>query len=105
MPDYKETAVTGTQWKRCDSVTISNPYGGTPTIRLGEEDRANVGGAQFSKTAAGITFDFDPAIVIQLRDPFTGDVIPGATMTGAQMYAALYSLYIQKALERDTAAG
>lgn len=101
MPDYKETVVTGTQWTRCDNVTISNPYNGTPVIRMSEEVRATMDTTQFSQTAEGLTFDFEPALVVQLRNPATNEIVPGATMTGMDIYVALYSLYIQKAMERD----
>lgn len=103
MPDYKETAVTGTSWQRCNGVTISNPYLGQPTVLMQEEVIAAVGDNRFVQTAPGLSFDFDPAEVINLRNPQTGELV-GATMTGMDLYVALYSLYIQKAHERDSAA-
>ena len=104
MPDYKETEVAGTSWQRCNNVSISNPRNTTPVVRLGEEIVAKFGGMEFTQTAAGIVFDFDPSIVINLRNPETGELIPGATMTGLQIYIGLYSLYIQKAMDRDEAS-
>lgn len=103
MPDYKETAVTGTSWHRCNTVTISNPYLGQPTVLMQEEVIASVGGNVFSQPAPGLSFAFDPAEVIELRNPQTGELV-GASMTGMDLYLALYSLYIQKAHERDLAA-
>jgi hypothetical protein len=102
MPDYKETAVTGTQWQRCNGVTISNPFRGQPTVQMQEETIAQVGDNVFAQTAAGIVFDFDPAEKIDLRNPQTGELV-GASMTGMDLYVALYSLYIAKAHERDAA--
>lgn len=101
MADYKETTVSGTSWQRCNQVVINNPYGGTPSIRLGEEIVATLGGNTFIQSAPGLTFSFDPAEVIPLRNPATGDLIPDASMTGMDVYVALYSLYIKKATERD----
>lgn len=101
MPDYKETTVAGTSWQRCNNVNISNPRNATPMVLLSEEVIAQVNGSEFAKTADGISFAFDPALVIPLRDPTTGDLIPDATMTGMDVYVALYSLYILKATERD----
>lgn len=103
MADYKETAVTGTQWQRCCGVTISNPRAGQPMVEMQEEVVAVVGGNTFSQTAQGLKFPFDPAEVITLRDPRTGEPI-GTSMTGMDLYVALYSLYIQKALQRDAEA-
>ena len=34
MPDYKETAVTGKKWQRCNVVHIDNPYQAQPTVTL-----------------------------------------------------------------------
>jgi len=102
MPDYKETAVTGKKWQRCNVVHIDNPYNAQPTVTFAEEEVASVGNETFIKPADQIHFAFDPSVVIQLRDPGTGE-LTGQTMTGADIYAALYSLYIQSALERDAA--
>lgn len=100
MTDYKETEVTGTSWQRCDAVTISNPRNAVPTVRMSEEIIANLGGNEFSKTAQGLAFAFDPSIVIPLLNPVTG-LSTGSSMTGMDVYVALYSLYILKAAARD----
>lgn len=102
MPDYNESTVSGKSWQRCPQVLISNPHEGKPVVRLSEETVVTVGDKKFTESLPGIQFEFDPNIVIQLRNPETGAPI-GATMTGIQVYVALYSLYIQKAMERDAA--
>lgn len=102
MADFKQTEVYGTSWQRCFNVNISNPRNAQPLVRLDQELIANVGGKEFSQMVESITFPFDPAILIQLRNPNTGETT-GATMTGAQVYVALYSLYIQKAIELEQA--
>lgn len=104
MADYKESNVEGKSWQRCSQVLISNAKDAQPRVTLSEERVYVVGDKELSYPIPGIQFDFDPSIVIQLRNPNTGD-LTGSTMTGAQVYVALYSLYIQKALERDAAQG
>lgn len=100
MPDYKETAVTGKKWQRCNVVHIDNPYQAQPTVTFAEQEVAEVDGATFQTQLGQLVFPFDPVENINLRDPATGD-LTGQTVTGADVYAALYSLYIQKAMERD----
>lgn len=100
MSNYKEVAVTGTKWQRCNSVTINNPLGAIPTVSMGEQIMAVVDGDTFAQTAQGLNFAFDPGEVIALRNPATNELV-GSTMTGLDVYVALYSLYIQKAQERD----
>jgi hypothetical protein len=101
MADYNQTDVSGKSWQRCNQVLISNPRHGAPMVRLSEEVIVVAGDKEFAESLPGIHFEFDPNIVIQMRNPETGEVIPGATMTGLQVYAAMFSLYIQKAQERD----
>jgi hypothetical protein len=57
-------------------------------------------GDEMRKPAAGITLDFDPARVIPLLNPSTGQPTGDETTYGA-VYAILYSAYIAAAQERD----
>jgi hypothetical protein len=102
MSDYKENEVAGRSWQRCNQVLISNPLEGAPMVRLSEESVISIDGHRFSNSLPGIQFEFDPSITIQLVNPATGAKIAGKTVTGADVYVSLYSLYIQKALERDS---
>lgn len=102
MSDYKETQVTGKKWQRCNVVHIDNPHQAQPTVTFAEQEVAEVDGATFQTQLGQIVFPFDPAATINLRDPSTGE-LTGTTVTGGDVYAALYSLYIQSALERDAA--
>lgn len=102
MSDYKETHVTGKKWQRCNVVHIDNPYQAQPTVTFAEQEVAEVDGATFQTQLGQIVLPFDPAATINLRDPSTGE-LTGTTVTGGDVYAALYSLYIQSALERDAA--
>lgn len=102
MSNYQETQVTGSKWQRCNQVVLNNPYSGTPTIAMKEETVATLEGSVFTQTQSGLTFNFDPSGVIALRDPQTGDLTGETTSQGA-VYLAIYSLYVQAALERDAA--
>lgn len=102
MPDYKETSVNGTQWQRCRTVIIDNAYQRTPQITFQEEKLTNVNGELFQQGAGGINVPFDAAKVITLLDPATGEPT-GGTMTFGEMYVAMWSLYMQEALQRDAA--
>lgn len=102
MPDYQETQVAGTKWQRCNQVVLNNPYSGTPTIEMKEETIATFDGNIFSQTKSGLAFNFDPSGVIALRNPQTGELTGDTTSQGA-VYVAIYSLYVQAAMERDVA--
>lgn len=101
--NYKEQAVSGSQWQRCNRVTIDNPYQGTPQITLHEEVITLAGDAVFHTFAGAISMPFDPTGTVDLLDPESGAPL-GASMTQAQIYVALWSLYISCALARDAAA-
>ena len=103
MNDYKETSVTGTSWQRCNCVHIDNPHGTMPQVTFAEEVVATLGIDTFTKPTTQIVFPFDPAVVIELRNPVTNE-LTGATVTGLDVYVALYSFYLQKAAERDQGA-
>lgn len=102
MPDYRESSVSGTQWQRCHAVHIQNPHGAVPRVTLREEQITLLSGEKFVKDMGQIDFPFDPNASITLLNPETGEPL-GATMTMGQMYVALWSLYMQKAAERDAA--
>lgn len=103
MPNYKEASATATQWQRCNCVHIDNPLGGQAIVTFAEDVVAMVGDEKFTKPGPQIVFPFNPAEKIELRNPADGSLI-GASMTGMDVYIALFSLYLQKAGERDAAA-
>lgn len=102
MPNYREASATATQWQRCNCVHIDNPLNGQAMVTFAEEVVAVLGDETFIKPGPQIVFPFDPAEVIELRNPADGSLI-GAKMTGLDVYVALFSLYLQKAGERDAA--
>lgn len=100
MADYKEQNVSGNQWQRCCNIHISNSYGRVPTITMQEEQLTNINGELFQKGAGGINVEFNPDANIPLLNPADGTPL-GTTMTQGQIHVALWSLYMQKAAERD----
>lgn len=104
MPDYNESTVTGHTWQRCHQVVVENPRNAAPSVRFDEERvLALNGGAELRQPAGTLAVLFDPATVIPLRDPSTGEPT-GATATYGEAYVLLYSAYVAAALARDAAA-
>ena len=107
MADYNESVIPGTltSWQRCHSIQIQNPYNDAAAVnvRFDEEIVKVLPDGEVIKSAptkGGITKEFDPSVVIQLRDPTTWELTGESTTMGAIM-AAIGSAYWQFALERD----
>lgn len=100
MPNYNESTVTGTSWQRCHTVTIRNPLGGAPKIEFAEERVIALDGEDMQTWVEGCSKSFSPTGQFPLLDPET-NLPTGLTMTHADLYMALYSLYMQTAAERD----
>ena len=105
MADYNETTVSGTSWQRAWQITIANTLGGPPLVRYDEEVVINFEDGKRLRQPAqsmGISYQVDPAAVIELRDPET--LLPtGDTIPVALVHQALLSDYINRAEERDAA--
>lgn len=105
MSNYKESAVTGTAWQRCHQIVIDNPLGNTPVVRFDEEEVLTTStGQTVRRPVPGISLPFDPAKPFPLRNPVTGELIPGAASTYGDAYVLLYSAYMAAAEERDAAS-
>ena len=107
MADYNESVIPGTitSWQRCHSIQIQNPYNDAAAVnvRFDEEVVKVLPDGEVIKSSpqnGGITKEFDPSVVIQLRDPTTWELTGESTTMGALM-AAIGSAYWQFALERD----
>ena len=107
MADYNESVIPGTltSWQRCHSIQIQNPYNDAAAVnvRFDEEVVKVLPDGEVIKSSpqnGGITKEFDPSVVIQLRDPETWELTGESTTMGALM-AAIGSAYWQFALERD----
>ena len=104
MPDYNESTVSGHSWQRCCQVVIENPRNGVPSVRFDEEQLLALDGGTEVRTPVGtLAVPFDPATVIPLRDPATGELTGEVASYGAA-YVLLYSAYLAAAEARDIAA-
>lgn len=103
MANYQETTVTGTSYVRCNQVLIINKLGFTPTIKFDEQAVITLDTGNIIKGAGEIDLIYDPAEVVPLINPATGEPT-GETTTYGDIYASLYSAYIAAATSRDAAA-
>lgn len=102
MPDYKQTAVTGTSWQRAWRVECENPLSGKREVIFHEEQVLNAADQQI-RTPVGslrVPLTADNALTsFPLLDPDTGAQL--GTATYAQVYRMLHSLYMHSATQRD----
>lgn len=103
MPNYKESDVSGVAWQRCHTVTIQNALELQKSIDFQEEQVIDIGGKIYHEWVAGCSKQFDPEASFPILDVQSG-ADTGQTMSHAQLYQALYSLYMQTAKERDNQA-
>ena len=104
MANYKETTVTGTSYQRAWRVEIENGLV-DKHIRFYEEVIAQLdaGHVVSEKVGVGVWSPFTAENMFTefaVLNPETGEDT-GATMTYADVYTALYSLYIYLAIARD----
>jgi hypothetical protein len=103
MADYQESTLTGQAWQRCHQIVIDHRRGVTPTVRFDEERVVALDDGSEVRTPRGtLTLDYDPARLIPLRDPLSGEPT-GETVSYAAAYQLLYSAYLDAALARDAA--
>ena len=112
--NYKQTDVVGVAWTRCRAVTIVNPLKGKGAINplngqeqgpmafFQEEEVLSIPNNIITTDKGAISKDYVPTDTIPLLDPATGNPT-GESVTQAQLYQILYSLYIQTATARDNA--
>lgn len=102
MANYQETTGTASAWKRCNKILIENSLTSSNNIIMFEEDVVSIGDKIVTSEVGALRAQFDPEAIIQLRDPLTGE-LTGAIAYHSFIYQALYSFYMNKALERDAA--
>lgn len=105
MPLYREKPLDGSRvWTRCWQVVIDNPKDEPPRVTFQEERVFDVSAADeqvMRVPVQGCHADVDLEHgAFPLLDPETGEPT-GASMSHAQLYVALYSLYFATALARD----
>jgi hypothetical protein len=100
---YMPNTTTGTisTWKRACKIEITNPITGSPSAIFSEEiATALPDGTFISKHSTSLSENAtDMTLTFPLLDPATGNVV--GSMTYGQLYAAMYSLYLNLAAERD----
>ena len=103
MSNYKEQALTGSEWQRSYRVTIVNQYGGIPAIVFDEEKIALLDNGLKVNTPGGQLVEpmTDPTTTFDLIHPETGAVI--GTAQYLNLHVLLYSLYLHLAAQRDAA--
>ncbi len=107
MANYKEELISGQSWVRCRDIYISNPLqvsGATAPMVVFTEEKIAILADQ--KVTLGVStcskvFESNSGL-IEMRNPLTDELL-GTTVSHAELYAILYSLYLQTAIERDTA--
>jgi hypothetical protein len=93
--------VTYTERIRGCCFTANNALNVPPFVVLGYEKVIEGSDDSVSTSRVpDLTMQFHPDRLIYMRNPATGEVIPGLTMTWGQVYAALYSLMTDEHLRR-----
>ncbi len=102
MADYQAKEVTGHEWQRCYRVVVTNNRNSTPTITFEEQKVIVLPDREVIQNCDSCSASYDPTGAIEVRNPETGEKM-GYTVTQAELYAIVYSLYIQTATARDEA--
>lgn len=103
--NYNESSVSGTRWVRSYSVSCQNPLEGERQVIFHEETVVQAGAETIQRTQPmPLVVPFDEEATILLLNPLTGEPL-GSSITHGELYAMLFSLYIQAATARDAAAG
>jgi len=105
MSNYNQTSVDGESWIRARRVVIENPVFGDKRVRFIEEKAYVLDGKVVSEPYGSIDIVVDGAEdmldEIDIIDPATGE-LTGYTMTFQELYAILYSAYIDRVKDRDS---
>jgi len=107
MSNYNQNVVSGTEtkWQRCCRIEIQNSFAQAPIANFFEEILTTLPDGTTMKSPTGglqmVASDLTQSF--SLIDPSSGGVV--GTMTYAQLYGAIYSLYLTLAAARDVTAG
>jgi hypothetical protein len=100
MINYNESNVTGTSWQRCHTIQISNQFEQPRIINFIEERIFLLDdNTRFNQYMPGCQTPYNAETSFPILD--SNENPTGETMTHAELYQALYSLYIQAARARD----
>jgi len=101
MPgEYSESTVSGNAYIRARKVIIDYALDQIPVATFIRERVMTLGGETIKTSVVNVSSTYNPTAEIALRDPDTGE-LTNETMTHAQMFKALYSLFYQLSMEAD----
>ena len=86
--------VAGESYIRCPQVVIDNRLGHAPTIAFSRERIIGLAdGVTVTQPMSPREVAFDPAAVVPVLDPETGEPT-GKTVTQGDLYALIYSVFV-----------
>lgn len=92
-----QTPISGESFTRCPQVIIDNRLGAMPVVTFHQERVVGTSDGQVMKMPMQpLPMTFDPAAVIPIIDPATGQDT-GQTITQGEVYALVYSAYFATA--------
>lgn len=101
--EYKANTIAGQEYHRFSRIVIDNPKGMVPNVMCVEQSVLTLEGRpDVIRDVGNLGFAFDANESFPLVNPDTG-APTGQTMTGAEVYVAIWSLIMKKAEERDAA--
>ena len=103
MPNYKETEVSGTEYRRARLLQIINDRLSVPSIAVYEERVISFGDQTIGQDCDRLSADFDPSAEFPRIDVATGEPT-GEMYSQSDIYDILHSLYRHLAKIRDDAA-
>lgn len=98
--EYSESTVTGNAYVRARKVIIDYKLDQLPVATFIRERVMTLGAETLKTPVANVSGVYDAEATIALRDPEDG-TLTGDTMTQAQVFQALYSLFYQLSVEAD----
>lgn len=100
MPNYNESTVVGTRYRRTLRVVGENPLGGTPSLTFVEEEVVVLPDDTITRPVGMVQTDLtEPLTEFNLLSPVDDSVI--GTSTYQDVYLRLYGLYRHLAALRD----
>ena len=95
MPQYNQTTVSGDRYERPRRYVIDDPLGAGATMQTANERViALADGSKSIEPSGSSQMSFsDGALSVPLYNPTTGDAIAGQSITLAQAYRGLYSIW------------
>lgn len=103
MPNYLESDIIGTEYRRARFLQISNERNCTPNILIFEERVIQFDNETIGQDIDRLHCQFSPETEFPIIDPMTGEPTEN-TATHQEVYVLLNSLYRHLAAERDANA-